>query len=230
MVTAIVVAGGRGKRMGKSISKQYIKIKGKEIIALTLEVFNNSRIVDEIILVVPCEDVDYCTTEIVKKYNLEKVKRIIDGGAERQESVYKGLLNCNSKTDIVIIHDGVRPFISDKIIADGVQYATRYGACTTAVPVKDTLKVVDEDGFSVSTPDRNKIRMIQTPQTFKYNLILDAHKRAILEGIIATDDTMLVESLGNKVKIIDGNYFNIKITTVEDLIYAESILDRGDIY
>lgn len=230
MVTAIVVAGGRGKRMGKSISKQYIKIKEKEIIALTLEVFNNSRIVDEIILVVPCEDVDYCTTEIVKKYNLEKVKRIIDGGAERQESVYKGLLNCNSKTDIVIIHDGVRPFISDKIIADGVQYATRYGACTTAVPVKDTLKVVDEDGFSVSTPDRNKIRMIQTPQTFKYNLILDAHKRAILEGIIATDDTMLVESLGNKVKIIDGNYFNIKITTVEDLIYAESILDRGDIY
>lgn len=230
MVTAIVVAGGRGKRMGKSISKQYIKIKGKEIIALTLEVFNNSRIVDEIILVVPCEDVDYCTTEIVKKYNLEKVKRIIDGGAERQESVYKGLLNCNSKTDIVMIHDGVRPFISDKIIADGVQYATRYGACTTAVPVKDTLKVVDEDGFSVSTPDRNKIRMIQTPQTFKYNLILDAHKRAILEGIIATDDTMLVESLGNKVKIIDGNYFNIKITTVEDLIYAESILDRGDIY
>lgn len=230
MVTAIVVAGGRGKRMGKSISKQYIKIKEKEIIALTLEVFNNSRIVDEIILVVPCEDVDYCTTEIVKKYNLEKVKRIIDGGAERQESVYKGLLNCNSKTDIVMIHDGVRPFISDKIIADGVQYATRYGACTTAVPVKDTLKVVDEDGFSVSTPDRNKIRMIQTPQTFKYNLILDAHKRAILEGIIATDDTMLVESLGNKVKIIDGNYFNIKITTVEDLIYAESILDRGDIY
>lgn len=230
MVTAIVVAGGRGKRMGKSISKQYIKIKGKEIIALTLEVFNNSRIVDEIILVVPCEDVDYCTTEIVKKYNLEKVKRIIDGGAERQESVYKGLLNCNSKTDIVMIHDGVRPFINDKIISDGVQCATRYGACTAAVPVKDTLKVVDEDGFSVSTPDRNKIRMIQTPQTFKYNLILDAHKRAILEGIIATDDTMLVESLGNKVKIINGNYFNIKITTVEDLIYAESILDRGDIY
>lgn len=225
MVSAIVVAGGKGSRMGQDISKQYIKLLGKEIIVRTLEVFNAVEKIDEIILVVPCEDIEFCREYIIEKNHINKVSKIVQGGKERQESVYNGLLNCKSDTEIVIIHDGARPFVTKEIIEKSIECAMEHGACTTAVPVKDTIKTVGEDMFAISTPDRKCLFAVQTPQTFKYNLILRAHKEALLNNIIGTDDTMLVENLELRVRILEGSYKNIKITTPEDLIFAEVIIN-----
>lgn len=224
MVTAIVVAGGKGKRMGKDINKQYLLINGREIVARTLEVFQRSGRVDEIILVSPEAEIDFCRENIVKKYALNKVRKIIAGGPERQDSVYNGLLACSSDTDIVMIHDGARPFITEDMLERSIDCARKYGACSLGVPVKDTIKVVDGEGFAVDTPRRSGLYAVQTPQTFKYRTILEAHEAARKVNIEATDDTMLVEALGKRVKFIEGSYTNIKITTPEDMVFAEAIL------
>jgi 2-C-methyl-D-erythritol 4-phosphate cytidylyltransferase len=228
LISAVIVAGGRGKRMGSDINKQYIKIGDKEILTITLETFQNSNIVDEIVLVVPEDEIDYCKINIVAKYNFSKVKSVTAGGAERQDSVYNGLLSCSPTTQIVLIHDGARPFISEDTIRRSVECTQEYGACTVGVPVKDTIKVVSSDEFILNTPDRSRLFAVQTPQTFKYDLILNAHKEALIKGIKATDDNALLESLGYSVKIIKGSYLNIKITTPEDLIFAKAILSRVD--
>jgi 2-C-methyl-D-erythritol 4-phosphate cytidylyltransferase len=228
LISAVIVAGGRGTRMGKDISKQYIKIQGSEILARTLDVFEACLSVDEIILVVSVDDVQYCISEITGKYDFRKVKSIVPGGKERQESVYNGLINCSSETDIVIIHDAVRPFVNTMIIEKSIESAQKHGACTAAVPVKDTIKIVDKEGFSIETPDRSTLYSVQTPQTFKYDLILSAHQKAMAESKRGTDDTMLVEMLGHKVHIIDGSYYNIKITSPEDLILAEAIINSSE--
>lgn len=224
MVSAVIVAGGRGKRMDLNLNKQYIELEGKEIVSRTLEVFQNSNEIDVIVLVVPKDDIEFCKESIVKRYSFSKVKRVIAGGEERQESVYEGLKSCEPGTDLVVIHDGVRPFIDDDIIRRSIECARNIGACTAAVPLKDTIKAVDRDGFSISTPDRKKFQLVQTPQTFKYDLILKAHEEAKKENFIGTDDSVLVERLGYRVKTIIGSYFNIKITTKEDLIYANAII------
>lgn len=224
MVSAVIVAGGRGKRMASNLSKQYIEIGGKEIVARTLEVFQNSKRIDEIIFVVPGDDIEYCNTKIINRYSFSKVKRVIPGGEERQASVYKGIKCCNKKTDLVVIHDGVRPFIDDGMINTSIECAENTGACTMAIPLKDTIKVVDKDGFSIETPDRKKFMAIQTPQAFKYDLIFKAHEKARKENFIGTDDSILVERLGHRVKTIMGSYFNIKITTKEDIVFANAIL------
>lgn len=224
MISAIIVAGGKGKRMGQKISKQYIRIGEKEIIARTIEVFQKSKCIDDIVLVVPESDSDFCKRDIVNKYKFTKVKHVILGGRERQESVYNGLKYCNDETELVLIHDGVRPFVDDDIIKKSIEAARKIGACTAAVPVKDTIKVIGEDGLSVETPERSRLWAIQTPQTFKYELILEAHERAKKEGFNGTDDTMLVEHIGHKVGVIMGSYTNIKITTKEDIAFAEAIL------
>lgn len=226
MVSAVIVAGGRGKRMGSDINKQYIKIGEKEILTMTLEVFESSEVVDEVVLVVPEDERDYCKIDIISKYNFKKVKSIAVGGVERQDSVYSGLRCCNPETQIVLIHDGARPFISKDMIKESVECTKEYGACTVGVPVKDTIKVVNQEEFIVNTPDRSKLFAVQTPQTFKYDLILNAHKEAMAKDIRATDDNALLESLGYSVKIIKGSYLNIKITTPEDLIFAKAILNR----
>jgi 2-C-methyl-D-erythritol 4-phosphate cytidylyltransferase len=226
LISAVIVAGGKGKRMGQDINKQYIKIGEKEILALTLEIFESSKVIDEIVLVVPEDEIDYCSINIVSKYNISKVKSIAAGGIERQDSVYNGLICCNPKTQIVLIHDGARPFISEDTILKSIECTKEYGACTVGVPVKDTIKVVNSDEFIVNTPDRSRLFAVQTPQTFKYDLILNAHKEAINKDIRATDDNALLESLGHNVKIIKGSYLNIKITTPEDLIFAKAILGR----
>ncbi len=226
MISAIIVAGGKGKRMGQKISKQYIRIGEKEIIARTIEVFQKSKSIDDIVLVVPESDMDFCKNDIVNKYQFTKVKHVIPGGRERQESVYNGLKHCNTETELVLIHDGVRPFVDDDIIEKSIEAAREIGACTAAVPVKDTIKVIGEDGLSTETPDRSRLWAIQTPQAFKYRLILEAHKRALEEGFNGTDDTMLVEHIGYKVKVIEGSYNNIKITTPEDVVFAEAILSK----
>lgn len=227
MISAVIVAGGRGKRLDAGISKQYIKLGDREILAWTLDTFEGMDEIDEIILVVPQDEMDYCREKIVAAYGYKKVGKLVEGGTERQNSVYNGLMACSPETGIVLIHDGARPFVSREIIERSIAGAMRDGACAVAVPVKDTLKVLDSEGYVESTPDRSKFFAVQTPQAFHYRLIVDAHRKALKESISATDDTMLVEALGGRVRLVAGDYFNIKVTTREDLIFGEAILKQN---
>lgn len=224
MVSAIIVAGGRGSRMGQTINKQFIKIGGKEILARTIEVFQSIDEINQIIIVCALDEIEQCRESIVKKYGLSKVVKVVPGGGERQDSVLNGLNSCSSDTDIVVVHDGARPFVTGEIIKESIKCAGECGACTAAVPVKDTIKRVGENKYSIETPSRSGLYAVQTPQAFKYDLIMEAHRQAKCKNISATDDTALVEGIGVKVKIIDGSNTNIKITTADDLIFADAIL------
>ncbi|MBN7576937.1 MULTISPECIES: 2-C-methyl-D-erythritol 4-phosphate cytidylyltransferase [Clostridium] len=219
MVSAIVLAGGRGKRMGYIQSKQYIDLNGAPILYYTLKQFIENDLIDKIILVVPEDEKDYCEREVLNKYGL-KIDDLVSGGNERQESVYNALEKLE-KSDIVLIHDGARPFVSQKIINDAVEYAKRYKAAAPGVMPKDTIKIKDSNNFSVDTLVRSELVAIQTPQAFDFNLIYECHKEIKKRCISVTDDTSVVELLGHKVYIYEGDYKNIKITTPEDLILAE---------
>ena len=219
MVTAILLAGGKGTRMGTSKSKQFIEIKDKPILYYTIKLFMDNDLIDNIILVLSKDDTEYCKNEVLKKYNL-KVNKIVEGGSERQESVYNGLLAVNN-SDIVLIHDAARPFTSERIINDSIKYAKKYKATAPGVMPKDTIKVKDDESFSVDTPDRSTLVSVQTPQVFKYDLIMSCHESVKSEGKIVSDDTMVVELYGNKVYLYNGEYTNIKVTTPEDLIIAQ---------
>lgn len=222
MTSVIVLAGGKGKRMGSDISKQYLEIKGKPILYYTLKRFIDNKNIDKIILVLPENEIDYCQKNVLDKYDL-KVDKIIQGGKERQDSVYNALTKMEP-CDIVLIHDGARPFIDDRIIQDGIEYAKEFGAAAPGVTPKDTIKIKDSEGFSLETPNRDTLVAIQTPQVFKYDIILKCHKRVKEEGCVVTDDTMVVEKYNNKVLLYSGEYTNIKITTPEDLILAEKLI------
>ncbi|WP_308001220.1 2-C-methyl-D-erythritol 4-phosphate cytidylyltransferase [uncultured Clostridium sp.] len=222
MISAIVLAGGRGKRMNYHKSKQFIEIKGKPVLVYTLEKFIYNKSIDEVILVLPEDEVDYCKKEVLQKYSL-KVDRIVIGGKERQDSVFNAL-EAMEKADIVLIHDGARPFINEKIIEEGIKYANIYGAAAPGVTPKDTIKVKNEDNISVDTPDRNMLVAVQTPQCFKYDEIYQCHRKIKEENAIVTDDTSVVERYGHKVYLYEGDYTNIKITTPEDLILAERLI------
>lgn len=222
MISAIILAGGKGKRMNSSISKQFIELKGKPILYYTLKKFIDNDNIDEIILVLPKDEIEYCRINILDKYSL-KVDKIVEGGKERQDSVYNGLKaidNCS----IVLIHDGARPFVSHRIINDGIKYAEFYGAAAPGVMPKDTIKVKDKSNFSIETPDRNTLVAIQTPQVFNYNKILECHKNIKENNIVVTDDTSVIEEFGGKVFLYEGDYINIKVTTPEDLILGEKFL------
>ena len=224
MISAIILAGGKGKRMNSSISKQFIEIKGKPIIYYTIKKFNDNKNIDNIILVLSSEEIEYFKKNILNKYDI-KVDKIVVGGAERQDSVYNGLKSLeNSETDIVLIHDGARPFISDRIIDEGIKYATIYGASAPGVMPKDTIKIKDENNFSLNTHNRETLVSIQTPQVFKFNEILECHRKVKIDKLVVTDDTMVVEKYGNKVYLYDGEYTNIKVTTPEDLILGEKLI------
>lgn len=222
MISAIVLAGGRGKRMNYHKSKQFIEIKGKPVLVYTLEKFIYNKSIDEVILVLPEDEVDYCKKEVLQRYSL-KVDRIVIGGKERQDSVFNAL-EAVEKADIVLIHDGARPFINEKIIEEGIKYANIYGAAAPGVTPKDTIKVKNEDNISVDTPDRNMLVAVQTPQCFKYDEIYQCHRKVKEENAIVTDDTSVVERYGHKVYLYEGDYTNIKITTPEDLILAERLI------
>ncbi len=224
MISAIILAGGKGKRMNSSISKQFIEIKGKPIIYYTIKKFNNNKKIDSIVIVLSQEEVEYFKENILNKYDL-KVDKIVIGGAERQDSVYNGLKSLeNTETDIVLIHDGARPFISDRIIDDGIKYAIMYGACAPGVMPKDTIKIKEKNNFSIDTPNRETLVAIQTPQVFKFKEVLECHERVKMDKVVVTDDTMVVERYGNKVYLYDGEYTNIKVTTPEDLILGEKLI------
>ncbi len=224
--TAIIVAAGIGKRMGLDISKQFLKINNKHIIAYTLEKFANVDEVDEIILVTKADFINYCNEKILKNYTINKPIRIVEGGKERQESVFKGLMSIEDKNSIVLIHDGVRPFVEEKDIFRTIESAWEQGTGVLGVPAKDTIKICNSNNIVESTPDRSKLWYIQTPQTFKYDLIYKAHESASNEGFLGTDDAMLAERMGVPVKIIEGSYNNIKITTIEDITISKIILEN----
>ena len=224
MISAIILAGGKGKRMRSAISKQFIDIKGKPIIYYTLKKFSENKKIDNIIAVLPEDEVKYFKENILKKYEL-RINKIVIGGKERQDSVYNALKSLkNSSTDIVLIHDGARPFISERIINEGIKFAEIYGAAAPGVMPKDTIKVKNEKNFSVDTPNRANLVSIQTPQVFKFDEILECHEKIRYNGEKVTDDTMVVEKYGYSVYLYDGEYTNIKVTTPEDLILAERLI------
>ena len=224
MISAIILAGCKGKRMGAPVSKQFIEIKGKPIIYYTIKKFSENKKIDNIVVVLSKDEVGYFKENILEKYNL-KVDNIVIGGTERQDSVYNGLKSLeDTNTDIVLIHDGARPFISDRIIDDGIKFAQVYGACAPGVMPKDTIKIKNESNFSVSTPDRGSLVAIQTPQVFKFNEILECHEKIKINNIDVTDDTMVAEKFGYSVYLYDGEYTNIKVTTPEDLILGEKLI------
>lgn len=217
-VGVVIVAAGRGTRMGTAESKQYLLLQGKPIIVHTLEVFQRHKLISEIVLVTGAEDMDRCR-EWVQAYKLDKVKAVVPGGSERQHSVYKGLKAL--ETGWVMVHDGVRPFVQSSEINACYDKARETGASVLAVPVKDTIKQVDDAGKVLSTPDRRSLWAIQTPQTFRLSELLAAYEAAEQEGFLGTDDSSLAERSGITVSVVEGSYSNIKLTTPEDLDFAE---------
>lgn len=221
---AVVLAGGSGKRMNASVHKQYLLIKEKPILYYSLKAFEDSA-VDEIVLVVGAGEIDYCRQEIVEKYGLKKIKSIVTGGKERYHSVFEGL-KAVQNADYVLIHDGARPFVDDEIIRRTISSVNEYQACVVGMPVKDTIKIADEKQYAKETPERKYVWMVQTPQAFSYHLIYDAYEKMLQnENAAITDDAMVLESMtSHKVRLIEGSYRNIKITTPEDLLIAEAYL------
>lgn len=220
---AVVVAAGRGTRMGAADNKPYLKLAGRAVLAHTLEAFERSDSVKSIVLVVSSGE-QKKAAEIIGNEGFGKVKLIIPGGAERQDSVYAGLTALD--TEGVLVHDAARPLITSAQIEACCRAAEEHGSSAIAVPVKDTIKISDGNGFIVATPERRTLWSVQTPQAFLRLELMQAHRQAQEEGATATDDAMLLERLGRKVAIVEGDYANLKITTPEDLPIAELLLVR----
>jgi 2-C-methyl-D-erythritol 4-phosphate cytidylyltransferase len=222
-VSAIIVAGGKGIRMGADVRKQYMLLAGMPIVCLTVGVFDACACIDEIVLVVPADDLESCFEKWIAGMPLRKSVRLVAGGVERQDSVYQGIQSVGSGCDIMVIHDAVRPFVTSQMIESCVAEARVSGACIIGMPVMETAKRVIS-GEIESTLDRSTIWMAQTPQAFSADLIRKAHEQARRDHFIGTDDAMLVERLKRKVHILPGSRLNIKITTPEDLALAEGII------
>ena len=226
--TAIILAAGQGKRMKTKVQKQFLILQGKPLLYYSLACFQKSDEIQEIVVVTGKESIDYCRSEIIEKYGFTKVKSIAEGGKERYDSVYAGLEACSADTDYVFIHDGARPFVTEDIIKRTKEVAVTYQACIAGMPSKDTVKIIDENNMVSATPERSRVWSVQTPQVFLYSLIKEAHDTArsvSMQGI--TDDAMVVEQYKNTpVHIVEGAYENIKITTPEDILVAEKILEK----
>lgn len=225
-IAAVIPAAGQSRRMGGKINKQFLMLGEKPVLAHTLLLFQNCSLIDEIIVVAAQGEVEYCQEFVIDKYNLSKVNKVIEGGKERQDSVYKGLLALSSFPDFVVVHDGARPFLDSEMIEETFIKAKELGGGVVAVPVKDTIKIVDQDKLVINTPERSTLWAVQTPQTFSYSLLISAYQKAKEDNFLGTDDASLVEKIGKKVAIVSGSYENIKITTPEDLIIGQAILER----
>ena len=214
--------------MNSKVHKQYLNIQDRPVLYYSLKEFEDSA-VDEIVLVVGKGEEEFCRKEIVEKYGISKVKTIVAGGKERYHSVFEGLKQAKD-ADYVLIHDGARPFINQDIIRRCMDEVQTYQACVVGMPVKDTIKIADEDGYAKQTPDRKNVWMIQTPQTFSYQLIYEAYEEMLKsEDATITDDAMVLERVkGKKSKLIEGSYRNIKITTPEDLLIADIYLQNPE--
>lgn len=223
-VSALIMAAGSGKRMGSSVKKQFLKLNGREILYITVDTFSKCNMVDSIIIVTGSDEVEH-VRELMA--DIPKPVKIVVGGSERQYSVMNGLKEANG-CDIVLIHDGVRPFVSIEHIEECIRTACRDGACVLGVPVKDTVKVCDCDGNIVSTPDRRTLWLAQTPQVFRYDLIMKAYDNAQRDGFLGTDDASVAEKYGFNVRIVKGDYNNIKITTPDDLVTGNAIIAENN--
>jgi 2-C-methyl-D-erythritol 4-phosphate cytidylyltransferase len=223
---AIIPAGGAGRRMGIGVPKQYLPLAGMPVLVHTLQVFQRSPVVDEIFLVVPEGDIPEVRYEIVERHGLSKVELVLAGGGERQDSVRNALLHVQSEHEIILIHDGVRPFVSKQLIGRAVAAAKEYGAAAVGLAIKDTVKDVSAAGWVTKTVAREGLWLTQTPQAFQRTIILAAYERAAADGFYATDDASLVERTGTPVRMIPGDCDNIKLTTPQDIALGEVIIKR----
>jgi 2-C-methyl-D-erythritol 4-phosphate cytidylyltransferase len=221
---AVVPAAGTGSRMGAQVPKQYLLLGGIPLLGHALKVLDSSPVIQSIVLVAGAGEEEFCRKNVVKELGIRKIKAIVTGGRERQDSVYSGILALSPETDLVVIHDGARPLLSSAELLAVVEAAVGYGAATLAVPVKDTVKMAGGDGLVAQTLPRERLWLTQTPQAFRRDLILRAHRAAREANHLGTDDAGLVERLGFPVKLVPGSYRNIKVTTPEDLIIASALL------
>lgn len=266
--TAVVLAAGTGSRMKAGVAKQFLELAGKPLIYYALQAVERSKVIDDCILVTGEEDLEKMQTEIVERYGFRKVKAVIPGGTERCFSVAKamrwlaekergtdaggesreqGKASCAGK-HYVFIHDGARPFLTEGILERTYQAVMVHGACVAAMPSKDTVKLVDQEGFAETTPDRKTVWAVQTPQVFERRLIIEAYAQfeaavktnADADGkqemvqtsgrVTVTDDASVVETFTDiKVKLVEGAYSNIKVTTPEDMVIAEALMKAGDL-
>jgi len=224
-VVAIITAAGSGLRIKGPVKKQFRELSGKPVIAWSLDVFEKSKIVNEVILTVPRGKESYVRNNIIKKYNYKKIGKIISGGLHRQDSVFNALKQVNGDCSVVVIHDGVRPFVTEKMIHDSVMAAEEHGASIVAVPLIDTIKKVDSRGFVLTTISRENVWKTQTPQAFRYDLVMRAHTKFFRDKFRVTDDAVMIESIQEAVKVVMGSYRNIKLTSAEDFAIAESLLN-----
>jgi len=220
----VVAAAGAGSRMGSRINKQYLLLNNRPVLAYSLDIFEQFDAVDEIIIVARESELSYCEQEIVKKYNYRKVSRVIAGGPERQDSVWAGLSHLDDQTAYVAVHDGARPLLSLDLLQALYQEARRWGAAIPGVIARDTLKMIDRDSFVSHTLDRSSVVAVQTPQIFQFQELKRAYQEAFYDDFRATDDASLFERYIGRVKVVAGQYDNLKITTPEDIIIAESLL------
>lgn len=223
-VVAIVPAGGSGARMKGDKKKQFLKLGDRPIIVHTLEKLAASELVSGIIVVVPADEIELCKKDVIEKYRIKKVIRVLEGGMTRHESVLNGFNALPKNTDVVLVHDGVRPLVTADMINDVIMEASKHGAATVAIRVKDTLKKVS-DGVVVTGIPRDDVVRIQTPQAFQWIVLHKGLREADRDGFIATDESSLVERLGLPVHIVEGSEMNIKITTQDDLKMAEALLE-----
>ena len=227
---AIVLAAGQGKRMGGTVHKQYLDLGGKPILAHTLKVFEDSDLIDEVLLVTGADERGWVRKTIVENYGFRKVTEIISGGKERYDSVWNGLQNLDQREEkentYVFIHDGARPFVNDVMLQRAYKEVRQSKACVVGMPVKDTIKIVNENLEAEETPERKRLWMVQTPQAFHASLIIEAYRKMmVVQHDHVTDDAMAVElMMQHPVKMVEGSYENIKITTPEDLRIAEVFL------
>lgn len=239
--TAVVLAAGNGSRMKSGVAKQYMLLGEKPLIWYSLHAVEASSVIDDCVLVSGAEDVSYVQEEIVGRYGFHKVNTVVAGGKERYDSVYQALrvigssnMRVQNRDGYIFIHDGARPFLTEEILRRNLAAVEKFRACVTGMPVKDTIKIADGNGYAAQTPDRNLLWQIQTPQVFESVLIIEAYERMMQEkerlGVLKagiTDDAMVVENYMNvPVKLVHGSYENIKITTPEDMAAAEAFLAR----
>ncbi len=225
-ITALIPAAGMGRRMGKTVAKQFLPLGDKPMLAHTLLAFQRASEIDEIIPILSKEDMEHCLRDVIEQYHITKVKTLVVGGKERQDSVMNGLKKLEKDASVVLVHDGVRPFVTHEMIRECVEFVKKGECVVVGVPLKDTIKEVDDKGVVRHTLERSRLWAIQTPQAFPIKILRHAYEESYKQRILGTDDAMLVEQSGTRVRVIMGSYENIKITTPEDLVLAEEILKR----
>lgn len=224
-ISVLIPAAGHGSRMNASVKKPYLRLADKPILSHTIDRFEHNSVIDEIFVIVDESDFTICRNNVIDPYRYKKIRKLIPGGETRQVSVFNGLKALSDDVEYVVIHDGVRPFINDEIIYKCLKATEECGAAVSAVPVKETIKIVNDEQLIVETPQRHRLWQAQTPQVFRKSIIIEAHEKAIQDGIDAPDDAALVENLGSPIKLVRGSYKNIKLTTPEDLGIAETLLN-----